>query len=146
VEVVSTTLGIAQLIAERSGGAAMADHRFPPPWRVDKMPGGYVVRDATGQALAYVYSRLDKTEAIQAKTLTADEGRRIAANIARLPELLGTGRRKARSAFGSTTKTLAGRSLLRAFRAGPAKCPKRTIRHNAAESVLAERLQGGPKG
>jgi hypothetical protein len=36
-----------------------------------------------------VYSRQDPTEAAQAKTLTADEGRRIAANIARLPELLG---------------------------------------------------------
>jgi hypothetical protein len=23
----------------------------------DKMPGGYVIRDAIGQALAYVYSR-----------------------------------------------------------------------------------------
>ena len=31
--------------------------RFPPPWRADKMPGGYVVRDANGQALVYVYSR-----------------------------------------------------------------------------------------
>jgi hypothetical protein len=32
-------------------------HRFPPPWRADKIPGGYVVRDANGQALAYIYSR-----------------------------------------------------------------------------------------
>jgi hypothetical protein len=31
--------------------------RFPSPWRADKTPGGYVVRDATGQSLAYVYSR-----------------------------------------------------------------------------------------
>jgi hypothetical protein len=28
--------------------------RFPAPWRADKMPGGYVVRDANGQALVYV--------------------------------------------------------------------------------------------
>jgi hypothetical protein len=33
---------------------ADASRRFPPPWRADPMPGGYVVRDATGQALAYV--------------------------------------------------------------------------------------------
>jgi K+/H+ antiporter YhaU regulatory subunit KhtT len=53
------------------------------------MPGGYVVRDDTGQALAYVYSRANEAEARQAKTLTTDEARRIARNIARLPELLG---------------------------------------------------------
>jgi K+/H+ antiporter YhaU regulatory subunit KhtT len=53
------------------------------------MPGGYAVRDATGQALAYLYSRDNEDEARQAKVLTKDEARRIALNMARLPELLG---------------------------------------------------------
>jgi hypothetical protein len=64
--------------------------RFPAPWRADKSPGGYVVRYANGQALAYVYSRENEAEALQAKMLTKDEARRIAVNVARLPELLGS--------------------------------------------------------
>jgi hypothetical protein len=68
----------------------MADppRHFAAPWHADKMPGGYVVRDANGQALAYLYSRDNEAEARQAKVLTNDEARRIAANVARLPELV----------------------------------------------------------
>jgi hypothetical protein len=51
------------------------------------MPGGYVVRDANGQALAYVYWRDSEAEALQAKVLTANEARRIAINVAKLPDL-----------------------------------------------------------
>ena len=61
---------------------------LPPPWKAEKIAGGYVVRDANGQALAYVYSRPTETDAMQAKVLTEDEARRVAANIARLPHLL----------------------------------------------------------
>jgi hypothetical protein len=63
--------------------------RFPAPWHADTIPGGYVVRDANGQALAYMYSRDNEDEARQAKVLSKDEARRIVINIARLPELLG---------------------------------------------------------
>ena len=31
--------------------------RFKPPWTAERIPGGYVVKDANGQSLAYVYAR-----------------------------------------------------------------------------------------
>ena len=70
---------------------AEAPRRFPTPWHADPMPGGYVVRDANGQALTYLYCRDNDAKSRQAKVLTKDEARRIAINIVRLPELLGKG-------------------------------------------------------
>jgi hypothetical protein len=65
--------------------------RFPPPWIVEKIAGGLKVVDANGQSLAYVYSRETKDAAQIAKVLTEDEARRIAINIAKLPNLVSKG-------------------------------------------------------
>ena len=43
------------------------------------------VRDANGRSLAYVYGRETKADADIAHVLTMDEARRIASNIAKLP-------------------------------------------------------------
>ena len=52
--------------------------RFPPPWTVEQIAGGYKVKDANGQSLAYVYGRETQADADIARVLTMDEARRIA--------------------------------------------------------------------
>jgi len=52
--------------------------RVAPPWTSERIPGGYVVKDATGQSLAYVYARETKAEADTAKVLTMDEAAVVA--------------------------------------------------------------------
>ncbi len=68
----------------------MTSRRFPTPWQVEQIPGGYKVLDANGQSLAYIYARDRKADADIAHVLTTDEARRIAVNVARLPELLSS--------------------------------------------------------
>jgi hypothetical protein len=59
--------------------------RFPPPWSLDEtISSCIIVRDASGQALAYVYFEYEPA----ANLLTKDEARRIVANIAKPPDLL----------------------------------------------------------
>lgn len=66
----------------------MSNRRFPPPWSVEETDACFIVRDSDGQALAYVYYEAEPGRRGAAKLLTQDEARRIAANIAKLPEFL----------------------------------------------------------
>ena len=63
--------------------------RFPRPWTVEPIEGGFKVVDASKQAIAYVYGHADKRDAEIAKSMTLDEARGIASNIAKLPNYLG---------------------------------------------------------
>ena len=62
--------------------------RFPPPWSIEKIPGGLKVCDANGQSLAYLDARENDNDAGTAGVLTMDEARRLASNFAKLPMLL----------------------------------------------------------
>ncbi|MFZ2080258.1 MAG: hypothetical protein WAV38_27140 [Xanthobacteraceae bacterium] len=66
----------------------MPERRFPPPWSVEELDACFVVRDSTGQQLAYVYFEDEPGRRSAAKLLSKDEARRIAANIAKLPGML----------------------------------------------------------
>jgi hypothetical protein len=66
----------------------MASRRFPLPWSVEKLGACFVVIDSAGQKLAYVYYEDEPGLRSAAKLLNKDEARRIAVNIAKLPDLL----------------------------------------------------------
>ncbi len=63
----------------------METRRFPTPWTVEDIDAAFV----SGQKLAYVYFEDEPGRRSAAKLLSKDEARRIAANIAKLPTLLG---------------------------------------------------------
>jgi hypothetical protein len=66
------------------------ERHFPPPWSVEELDSCFVVKDANGQALAYMYFEKGPLRRYRRRELLArDEAQRIAAIFAKLPELLG---------------------------------------------------------
>jgi hypothetical protein len=90
--------------------------RFPPPWMIEEHNNAcFIVRDPTGQALAYFYFEEELGRRSAAKLLNPRRGARIAVNIAKLPELAGQALRhqKLPAAFSGPARGLRWRTAIR---------------------------------
>ena len=67
----------------------MPARRFPPPWSVEELDACFIVKDSAGHKLAFVYFEDEPDRRSAAKLLTHDEAHRVAANIAKLSDLVG---------------------------------------------------------
>ncbi len=68
----------------------MPNRRFPPPWSVEDIGAAFVVKDATGQKLVYVYYEAEPGRVIESLSFTnasleADEGESCNACAKRQP-------------------------------------------------------------
>jgi hypothetical protein len=68
------------------GGPDLTAIHSPSPWTVQELEACFVVTDSDGQKLAFIYHQDEQRAA--AKLPTKEQARQIAANIARLPEVL----------------------------------------------------------
>jgi hypothetical protein len=66
----------------------MTDRRFPAPWTIEDTGACFIVRDHNGHALIYAYFENEPGRRSAANLMIRDEARRIALNIAKLPDLL----------------------------------------------------------
>jgi hypothetical protein len=61
--------------------------RFPPPWSIEERQESFIVKDANGQHLAYLYFEDEPQRQMSMKRLSRDEAFLIAVNIAKLPSV-----------------------------------------------------------
>ncbi len=62
--------------------------RYPAPWKVEEGSESYVVTDAMGQKLAYVYFENEPIRQGIAKRISRDDAWQLARAITRIPSLL----------------------------------------------------------
>ena len=66
----------------------MWDRSFLPPWSIEDISGSFVLKASNGRPLIFIYYWDGVGRRSLARLLTRNAARRIAANIAKLPELL----------------------------------------------------------
>jgi hypothetical protein len=66
----------------------MSEYHRVPQWSVEELDACFIVKDEAGHKVAFIYFEDEPKRRSEAKLLTHQEARQIAANIANLSELL----------------------------------------------------------
>ena len=103
--------------------------RFPPPWSIEERTESFIVKDTTGQTLAYVYFEDEPQRAMSMRRISRDEARHIAVSFAKLPDLL----RAEQKLSGNTA------AIVKAISTGPLRAQYQAIRD--AQRALAAHLE-----
>lgn len=84
------TADLLTLVAGRRApdNATPERRHFRPPWLVEDLMSCFVVKARSGQELAFIYYEEDPRRRSIVKLLSRDEARRIAAAIAKLPDMV----------------------------------------------------------
>jgi hypothetical protein len=61
--------------------------RFPPPWSIEEHNESFIIKDATGQTLAYLYFEDEPQRQMSMRRLSRDEAFLLAVNFAKLPRV-----------------------------------------------------------
>jgi hypothetical protein len=59
----------------------------PPPWSIEERQESFIVMDANGQQIAYLYFEDEPQRQMSMKRLSRDEAFLIAVNIAKVPSV-----------------------------------------------------------
>ena len=69
------------------GDMSPPPRRFPIPWIVVEIPGGYLVDDASGRTGGWFYGEDEPSRRAAMNCMTRDEARRMAVNFTKPPML-----------------------------------------------------------
>jgi hypothetical protein len=62
--------------------------RYPPPWKIEEATESYIVTDARGQRLAFIYFEDEPQRQSVMKRISRDDAWQLARAITRIPALL----------------------------------------------------------